>query len=25
VHRYVQGGVQDGVSGRRYPVVSGPY
>ncbi|KAL5118582.1 hypothetical protein ACEQ8H_003433 [Pleosporales sp. CAS-2024a] len=24
-HRYVQGGVQDGVSGRRYPVVSGPY
>jgi hypothetical protein len=26
MHRYVQGGgVQDGVSGRRYPVVSGPY
>jgi hypothetical protein len=24
-HRYVAGGVQDGVSGRRYPVVSGPY
>ncbi|KAF2822409.1 hypothetical protein CC86DRAFT_329941 [Ophiobolus disseminans] len=25
MHRYVPGGVQDGVSGRRYPVVSGPY
>ena len=25
VHRYVSGGVQDGVSGRRYPVASGPY
>jgi hypothetical protein len=24
-HRYVPGGVQDGVSGRRYPVVSNPY
>ncbi|KAH7067140.1 hypothetical protein FB567DRAFT_458232 [Paraphoma chrysanthemicola] len=24
-HRYVAGGVQDGVSGRRYPVMSGPY